>query len=409
MLLAVITTNLLLRLTLIISTVLITDLVFYRILKKAFFAGRAPLWFLFLYLGHILAFLAAEILVVLLYSPPLDNPVLYRKMFGLLSIFLFFYFPKISSIILAGPLLLGNYFCKRLRKKAPGVILPRVALIVWGLALGYLIYSFTVNKTNLRIRKIDATWSCLPESFVGYRILQFSDLHLGSYADTTYVMNLIREMQNLEPDLIVFTGDMINNSDSEVDPYLSAFSGLRAPGGKFAVTGNHDLGDYFRMSDVPGQSAIVARYRAKMKQAGFVILSDSAVFISRGTDSIRLAGVENCGTFPFECRGDAGRALSGTPDHCFTIMLSHDPDYWKNSLRQNPRIQLTLSGHTHAMQMAFEAGPIKLSPAWFKYRYWYGLYREGESILYVNPGSGYSGFAGRIGLRPEITIITLGR
>lgn len=266
-------------------------------------------------------------------------------------------------------------------------------------------YGFARGWKRLVIRETTVVSAALPPAFDGYRIAHLSDLHVGTYgSDTTYLSRLVDRVNGLQPDLIVFTGDLVNISSDELDPFLDVLSRLQAPDGVYSVLGNHDYCIYRRL-DRPHEAArdcavLIDRERSM----GWDLLLNEHRTIRRAGDSITLIGVENDGRSPFTSRGDLPRAMRGVPEEAFKILLSHDPSHWRREVLPASDIQLTLSGHTHAMQLKVGG----LSPSRWSYPEWGGLYRAGEQQLFVSLGVGGS-VPFRFGAWPEVDLLELRR
>jgi hypothetical protein len=277
-------------------------------------------------------------------------------------------------------------------------IIPFLA-ILWGLVFGR--FHYQVDKTEISFRD-------LPESFDGLRIVQLSDIHLGSvFGKQDRLKKAIDIVNSLNPDLVLFTGDLVNNYSEEAHGWEDLFSGIKARYGKFSVLGNHDYGDYWEWkSDAERQNNMRLLYKIH-EDMGFNLLRNSWDAVSINGDRLALIGVENWGLPPFKQYGDLEKSLRDVPASLFKILLSHDPSHWDAEINSKTSIQLTLSGHTHAMQFGFRLGKFKWSPSSYIYKRWMGLYRKNGQALYVNRGMGFIGFPGRIGLRPEIALLVL--
>jgi predicted MPP superfamily phosphohydrolase len=276
-------------------------------------------------------------------------------------------------------------------------------LLFMGFGLGMI-----RGRTNIRVHKPTLEIPGLPESFQGLKIVQLSDIHLaGFYHHPNHIRNTVKLVNKLEPDLILFTGDMVHNFSEEVDPFIEILNGLNAPLGKFAVLGNHDYGHYYNWDSSAEEAANLERVKTQIKASGFDLLMNEHRTISLNGHSLEVIGVENWGKPPFPQLGDLPGAMEGTDPDLVKILLSHDPSHWDLQVREKENIELTLSGHTHAMQFGLEIGSFKWSPSRWTYKHWAGLYKENGQYLYVNRGLGYTGFPGRVGIRPEITLITL--
>ena len=269
----------------------------------------------------------------------------------------------------------------------------------WGMIRG---------KTHVKVFEKSIELSELPKSFNGLKIVQLSDMHLaGFYNKPKYIREGVKKVNQLKPDLILFTGDLVHNFSEEIDPFVHTLNELKAPLGKFAILGNHDYGHYYNWESDAEEEANLVRVKTQFIASGFDLLLNEHRTISLNGHSLEVIGVENWGKPPFPQLGDLPEAMSGTNPELVKILLSHDPSHWDLQVREKEDIALTLSGHTHGMQFGIEIGNFKWSPSKWTYRHWAGLYRENGQYLYVNRGLGYTGFPGRVGIRPEITLLTL--
>ncbi len=265
-------------------------------------------------------------------------------------------------------------------------------------------YAFTVRRERIALPG-------LPPAFDGFRILQLSDIHVGSFDDLGAVRDGIALANAQGADLIVFTGDLVNNLVDEMGAYGEVFAALRAPLGVLSVLGNHDYGDYYPWPNDREQAIHFQRMLDCHRALGWRLLRNEHVLFARGDDRLAVIGVENWSNrHGFHRRGDLEQATRGLPDGAARILLTHDPSHWDGEVR--PRyggIGLTLSGHTHGFQFGVEAPGFRWSPVQYMYRQWAGLYREGGQYLYVNRGFGHIAFMGRVGIRPEIAVFELAR
>ena len=265
-----------------------------------------------------------------------------------------------------------------------------------------------VNRFRVDVREVDFEFPHLPAAFDGFKIVQISDLHVGTYGDDDrFVRKLVGVINGLHPDAVMFTGDIVNRHSSELIPFVDALSGIEAPYGVFSILGNHDYGDYADWPSEADKAADVAALCAMQESMGWKLLLNQTEFIHSGRDSIAVIGVENIGDPPFRIYGSLPKAYPGVGDSVSKILLSHNPAHWTDSISDHDdvNIALTLSGHTHAMQIEV-AG---LSPAAMRYATWGGMYGDeaGRHALYVNIGAGTVGMPMRLGATPEITLITL--
>lgn len=267
-----------------------------------------------------------------------------------------------------------------------------------------------LNRFTLEVKPVEITIPDLPESFKGYKIAQISDMHVGTFNnDTSYVKKIVDEVNALNPDLIVFTGDIVNRKTSELRPFINTLSNLKAKDGVISILGNHDYGDYMIWPSDDHKQLNMQRLYDAYSRTGMRLLLNETAWLRRGTDSIAVIGVENIGDPPFTIYGSLPRSYPDLSDSNTKILLTHNPQHWVDSIadRSDINIPLTLSGHTHAMQIEL-AG---ISPAMWRYPTWGGLYTDSRSerSLYVNIGCGTVGIPMRLGATPEITVITLRR
>jgi predicted MPP superfamily phosphohydrolase len=292
----------------------------------------------------------------------------------------------------------------------------RSAFLTWlGLGVGAalyasLLYGFT-NKYNYRVRRIRLSFDNLPASFKGLKIVQLSDIHSGSLADAKAVSRGVDKVLAEKPDLILFTGDLVNDRAVEMKNYIDVFSRLKAPMGVFSTLGNHDYGDYAWWETPELKKANLNRLKQIQEEMGWRLLMNEHVVLERGGGGgkIALIGIENWSAKArFPKYGKMDEAYSGAEKYPFKILMSHDPSHWDAEVRSvYPEIDLTLAGHTHGMQFGIELPGIKWSPVQYVYKEWAGLYEEGRQKLYVNRGFGFIGYPGRFGILPEITVIEL--
>jgi predicted MPP superfamily phosphohydrolase len=265
------------------------------------------------------------------------------------------------------------------------------------------------GRFNFRERRTDIPFNGLPVDFDGYRIVHISDLHLGSmYGKQEKLRKAVNMINRAEPDLVLFTGDLVNNLAAEAEGWTGLLSEIKAKQGKYSILGNHDYGEYYNWPDEASREANMQKLAEAHHDSGFELLLNRSVKIQRNGSKIALAGVENWGLPPFMQYGDLEGALKGVDKNEFTVLLSHDPSHWDAEILGNG-VDLTLSGHTHGMQFGIRTRKIRWSPVQWKYPRWIGMYRQGQQFLHVNPGLGHIGYAGRIWIPPEISVLTLRR
>jgi hypothetical protein len=269
-----------------------------------------------------------------------------------------------------------------------------------------MLYGITKGKYRYTVERLSLAFSNLPKSFDGLKIVQISDIHSGSFDSKDSVIKGIQMINDLKPDLILFTGDLVNSLSQEIDPYIDVFAKLDAKYGKYAILGNHD---YYGIPSDGSSEAYVRDFHAKYAKMGFNLLKNDKATLEFGVDKIHILGVENWGAGRFfQKYGDLDACLKEVNNEDFAILMSHDPTHWSQKVLDHPRhIPLTLSGHTHGMQFGIDIPGFKWSPVKYRYKHWAGLYHEQGQYLYVNRGFGFLGFPGRVGMWPEITLLEL--
>ena len=290
--------------------------------------------------------------------------------------------------------------------------LSQVALGLASIPFFSILYGVTKGKYNYTVHRVNLKFKNLPEKFNGLRITQISDMHVGSFDNEEGVKRGINLVNEQKSDLIFFTGDMVNNLASEMEPWLNHFKQLNAPMGMYSILGNHDYGDYIEWDSLEDKKKNLDSLKSIHKELGFRLLLNENISIKRDDEEINLIGIENWGSGGFAKYGDLNMALNGITSDGFKILLSHDPSHWDaQTLKHKEHIHLTLAGHTHGMQFGVEipAVNIKWSPVKYRYPRWAGLYEEAGKYIYVNRGFGFIGFPGRVGIWPEVTVITLER
>lgn len=273
---------------------------------------------------------------------------------------------------------------------------------------GTLIYGFG-NKYRYQVRRMKLQFANLPASFRGLKVVHISDIHSGSFTRKDGVMKGILKILKEKPDMILFTGDLVNNAADEMDDYMDVFGQLKAPMGVYSILGNHDYGDYVKWESREAREANLDKLKRIHGELGWRLLMNEHVSFERNGESIAVIGVENWSAKArFPKYGDLKKAHTGSESHAFKILLSHDPSHWKTEvLDVYHDIDLMLAGHTHGMQFGVEIPGLKWSPVQYMYKEWAGLYEKNGQKLYVNRGFGFLGYPGRVGILPEITVFEL--
>ncbi|MDG2450675.1 MAG: metallophosphoesterase [Saprospiraceae bacterium] len=270
-----------------------------------------------------------------------------------------------------------------------------------------MLYGITFGKYNYTVEHLKLRFKDLPKAFKGLKVVQISDAHAGSWDSVDKVQQGITKINELKPDIVVFTGDLVNGNKNEIDPFINVFAAIEAPMGKYAVLGNHDY--YGTPRDPNQEEAYWADFLNKYKKMGFDLILNENRAITKDGEQIKLIGVENWGAGRwFPKKGDLDKACEGCGENDFAILLSHDPTHFdEHVVDHSQKIHLTLSGHTHGMQFGVKFKNFKWSPVQYRYKKWMGLYEVKDQFLYVNRGFGFLGFPGRVGMWPEITCIEL--
>ncbi|MBC7693993.1 MAG: metallophosphoesterase [Burkholderiales bacterium] len=275
------------------------------------------------------------------------------------------------------------------------------------------IYGMVRGAYKYRVHKVKVSSPNLPEAFEGFKIVQLSDLHSGSFLSTEPLIKAFTIALDQKPDIIFFTGDLVNNETGETDMHLETYKMLKAPHGVYSTLGNHDYGDYKQWDTPEDKIQNLNNLKTVHEQSGWRLLMNEHVPIEKNGQKIALLGIENWGgNLRFPRYGKLENAHAGTESYPFKILLSHDPSHWDVQVSQEKQykdIDLTLSGHTHGMQFGIEIPGLKWSPVQYLYKHWAGLYKQENQYLYVNRGLGFLGYPGRLGIWPEITVIELSR
>ncbi len=295
-----------------------------------------------------------------------------------------------------------------------GETISRSAFLSWagmimgGGLFGTLVYGFG-NKYRYQVKRVKLNYSNLPAAFKGFKIVHISDIHSGSFTNKEAVLKGVNKIMREKPDVILFTGDLVNNTTDEMDDYVEVFNKLKAPLGVYSTLGNHDYGDYQQWESPDHKKANLEKMKEVQTALGWRLLMNEHVSLQRGDDKVALIGIENWSAKArFPKYGNLEKAHAGSDTYPFKILMSHDPSHWKAEvLEKYPDIDLMLAGHTHGMQFGVEISGFKWSPVQYVYKEWAGLYAQANQKLYVNRGFGFIGYPGRVGILPEITVLEL--
>jgi len=285
--------------------------------------------------------------------------------------------------------------------------ISEIAVLIAAIPLSSFVYAMIRGKYHYRVHRETLYFEDLPEAFDGFTITQLSDIHAGSFDSLDAVKRGIELTRAQGGDLFVFTGDLVNNAAFEVEPYMEYFRQIKAPFGQFSILGNHDYGDYIQWNSEAEKAANLQQLKANHWAMDYRLLLDEHVTLEKNGQKIALLGVQNWG-HGFKKVGDIDKALNGVDKDAFKVLLSHDPTHWEEIVRKHPtKVHLTLSGHTHGAQFGVEAAGLRWSPVQYRYPHWAGLAKYNGRYLYINRGFGFLAFSGRLGIWPEITVITL--
>lgn len=271
------------------------------------------------------------------------------------------------------------------------------------------VYGMVRGAYKYRVHKVKVPSPNLPQEFDGFKIVQLSDIHIGSFMDEAPISRALDIVMQQNADIILFTGDLVNNVTEELNGFEEQLKRLKAPFGVYSILGNHDYGDYVAWDSKAAKDQNLENLKQKQADFGWKLLMNEHVAIEKNGARIALIGIENWGgNMRFPRYGKLKNAYEGAEEYPFKILMSHDPSHWDMQvLLEYPKIDLTLSGHTHGMQFGIEIPGIKWSPIKYLYKNWAGLYKQGEQFLYVNRGLGFLGYPGRLGIWPEITVMEL--
>lgn len=288
------------------------------------------------------------------------------------------------------------------------VFLSWLGIGVGGGLFGTLLYGVN-NKYKYKIERVKMNFDKLPDAFKGLKIVHISDIHSGSLEDKQAVMLGVQKIIDLKPDIVFFTGDIVNNISSELEGFIEIFSRIKPPMGVYSILGNHDYGDYYQWRTKEEKVANLERLKQMHAEMGWRLLLNEHLTLEKEGQTIGLIGIENWGAKAnFSRYGDMKKAYAGIEEQPFKILLSHDPSHWSAEVCKDFKdIDLTLSGHTHGMQFGVEIPGFRWSPVQYVYKHWAGVYKHHDQRLYVNRGFGFLGYPGRVGILPEITCIEL--
>jgi predicted MPP superfamily phosphohydrolase len=398
-----------------IGLLLAIDLYAFQLLRTVFadFSDSTRLMVFILY--WVLNLMAISALIYSTFTEGLTNYARYY-VFSLLMLLVI---PKLVGILfLAGEdayrlvVKTISMFGEQTESSIPGrrEFVSKLGLAVAAVPFAAMLYGMARTGFQITVRRQQVWFDDLPEAFDRLKIVQISDLHSGSFNTSAFFEKAVEKVSSLKPDLIFFTGDLVNNQATEAEPFVSTFSKLSAPLGVFSILGNHDYGNYGPWPSAEAREENFKRLQNVHRDSGWTLLRNESEILKRGNAELAVVGVENWGSSRhFPKYGDLDKAVESVNETSFKILLSHDPSHWDAQVKNHPqKFQLTLSGHTHGAQFGIEIPGFKWSPAKYIYKQWAGLYEESDGQkIYVNRGLGFIGYMGRIGIPPEITFLEL--
>jgi hypothetical protein len=288
--------------------------------------------------------------------------------------------------------------------------LAKLAVGLGAIPFFALLWGMVKGATDYQVRRVTLRFPNLPPAFDGFKVIQISDLHTGSFNSTEPLKRAVALINQQNADLVLMTGDLVNNRATEVEPHIPALQQIKSDLPIFSSLGNHDYGDYVQWDSLAQKRENLERLKRNHAKMGWTLVNDTSHTIARGNDKIAILGVQNWSSHAnFPKHGNLPQAHAASGDAPFKILLSHDPSHWEAQVLNYPDIDLTLSGHTHGMQFGLNLPGLKWSPVEYVYKQWAGLYEQGRQKLYVNVGLGYLGYPGRVGFLPEITLFELRR
>ncbi|OFX17319.1 MAG: hypothetical protein A2033_02580 [Bacteroidetes bacterium GWA2_31_9] len=398
-------------LIIIIFIILITDLYAYKGLKSILNQNISIISSnVFKYSFWSFSVFIIVIFIAIFISLPFINLAKsYIYIFNLASFFMIFFFPKLVFINFELIEDLIYYFLKIFNSDINRfMFISKTGLVLSIIPFLLFSYGTFFGRFDFKARNIDLSFKNLPSNFNNFKIVQFSDLHIGSLrTNEAKLKKAVDLINSQDADLIVFTGDLVNNFAEEISGFEPILKQLKAKYGVYSILGNHDYGDYYTWKSKQDKINNFNALIKKEKELNFNLLLNENREITIDSQSISIIGVENWGMPPFPAHGDLNKAVVGLNNNNFKILLSHDPTHWEEKVINKTDIDLTLSGHTHGMQFGIFTDSFKWSPVSLKYPRWGGLYKENEQMLYVSTGLGYIGYSGRVGIAPEIVVITL--
>lgn len=399
---------------LILTIFLAVDYLFFKALKDSIrnLSSTTQRWVTLGYWAIPVVLILA--FVYLFYLAPETTSPKYRRFFGV-AVFMIYSSKMIGAIVYllgSGLNILKNTGQKILKPSSAEPILTRsefiakTALALGATQFGVLTYGILSGAYDYRVRRVDLPLKGLPKQFHGMTLAQLSDIHSGSFYNKKAVNGGIDMLLAEKPDMVFFTGDLVNDKATELQEYFDTFKRVKAPLGVYSTLGNHDYGDYAQWASPQAKQQNLLNLMEGHRLMGWDLLMDENRAITLGGEKLGIIGIQNWGA-GFIQKGDLKKALQGSEEFTNKLLLSHDPSHWREQVLEQTDIDVAFAGHTHGMQFGVEIPGFRWSPAQYRYKEWAGLYEENGQRLYVNRGFGFLGYPGRVGILPEITLFTL--
>jgi len=376
----------------------------------------------FIYVAYWAVF-ALTVATVIIFSVTRGTPPSHFRMYLVSTMFIIFasklvvvLFLLVDDGIRLMKFIVNYIFSNAPNHPAPGPIkitrsefLSKIGLLAAAIPFTAFIYGMVRGAYNYQVKRVTLKFPHLPKAFDGFKVLQISDLHTGSFNSPEPLKKAVALINNQAADLVFFTGDLVNNIAPEALPHIPVLSQIKSRNGVYSILGNHDYGDYVNWGSREEKIANLNHLKQNHQQLGWRLLLNEHVLIQKDGEQFAVLGVENWSTrLHFPKYGNLSKAYAGAEQIPFKILLSHDPSHWDGEVNPHyPDIDLTLSGHTHGMQFGVNIPGFKWSPVQYVYKQWAGLYQKGRQYLYVNTGLGFLGYPGRVGFLPEITVFEL--
>lgn len=385
------------------------DIISYLSLKKIFYNNRS---FRVKFIKRIYWILSLAIYALIFWGFFINNwtrdPYIYKNVYYISGYLFAFYNAKLAIITLYLLGIIISFFTDKFKGKVYRYYLSWIGFLFFWIILTFLCLGIMYGRFNFELTHSNITINDLPKEFDKLKIVQISDLHLGCYIDHENEMKKVVDLVNDQnPDLVFVTGDLVNSFSEEYKPFIPILKKIKAKYGKFAILGNHDYGDYYKWNSLDEKYKNHLQLLKYIDSSELKLLLNTNIELTKNKDQIYIAGIENWGKLPYPQYGNLTDAIKGIQPDKTVLLLSHDPYFWDHEVTKHKQIKVTFSGHTHGLQIGFRIGKIEWSPFYIILKRVKGLYEKNGQYLFVNKGIGGAFYPGRIGVRPEISLITL--